>query len=180
MTYRGTIQRSHVACLLAMVIVACGCSTPHSPDVQVQIVGFGTIETVGLVMRADETSSVGAKLGGAKAMRVVAETQRIPLRPGVSYGIAFKVIKAPSEEVALKAVLRSSSPCTLKSSGQTVYHNDSVLRVKVGQLRHLAARIPASERESHCVGDSQAGTDTFQLWFDGKKVAEKTFEIYRP
>lgn len=162
-----------------LAILAHGCISSTAPPVLLRLTAYGIIESERVVMRADETSSVGAKRADATAMRISTSTDRIPLRPGISYGVAFRVIEAPSPEVRLNAVVRTSSPCVLKSTGEVVHHNDSVLTVRVGQLRHLGARIPASGSENHCRGDPRPGTDTFELWFEGRKLAEKTFEVYR-
>lgn len=166
-------------CTTLLAILLGACAPIAQPPMMLEVTGYGVIESERVAMRADETSSVGAKRADAGAMRIAASTTRIPLRPGLSYGIAFRVIRAPVQEVRLKAILRTSSPCVLKSSGETVYHNDTVLTVQVGQLRHLGARIPASANENHCAGEPRPGIDTFELWFEGWKLAERTFEVYR-
>lgn len=157
------------------VLTACASDAP----VALQIAGYGIIDSERVVLRIDETSTVGARRADARSMQVAVTTERIPLRKGLSYGIAFRVMRAPTQEVQLKGVLRTSSPCVLKHSGKVVYHNDSILTVRIGQLRHLGARIPASESENHCIGEPQPGTDTFELWFEGRKLVEKTFHVYR-
>ena len=157
------------------LLTACASDAP----VTLQIAGYGIIESDRVVMRIDKTSTVGAKRADARSMQVAVTTERIPLRKGLSYGIAFRVMRAPTQEVQLKGVLRTSSPCLLKDSGKVVYHNDSVLTVRIGQLRHFGARIPASESENHCIGEPQPGTDTFELWFEDQKLVERTFHVYR-
>ena len=156
-----------------------GCATIDEGEVVLEVVGYGIIENEGVTVRADETSSIGAKRVDGRAMRIAAMTDRVPLRPGLSYGIAFRVSRAPRPEVPIKAVLRTSASCVLKTSGEVVHHNDTLLIVKVGQLRHIGARIPASESENPCVGDPGPGTDTLELYFEERKLAERRFEVYR-
>lgn len=161
------------------ILFMTGCAVPSEPRVVLQLAGYGIIESTRVTMRADETSSVGAKRADAQSMHISVTADRVPLRPGLSYGVAFRVTRAASPTVRIRAVLRTSSACVLKTSGEVVYHNDTVLTVAVGELRHLGARIPASQSENHCVGDPQPGTDTFELYFEDKKLAEKTIEVYR-
>ena len=162
-----------------IVAIIASCMPIAERPVELQVIDYGVIESERVTMRPDETSSVGAMRGASSSMRISARTSRVPLRAGLSYGLAFMVTKAPSEEVSIKGILRTSAPCVLKATGNVVYHNDTVLQVKVGELRHLGARIPASGSENHCRGEPQPGTDTFQLYFGDQKLAERTFEVYR-
>lgn len=173
-----TVLAPLIIVVAAMLVASCSADEQQLAP-SIRIVAYGIFEHDRVAMRVDETSSVGAKRGHAQGLRVAVQTDRIPLRPGLSYGIAFRVTGVPAHEVRIRAVLRSSNACVLKSSGDVVYHNDSVLTVKVGELRHIGARIPASEDEDHCVGASQPGTDTFELYLGYQKLAEKTFRIYR-
>lgn len=171
------MARSRVALVGLLLLGACQ-TVPDEPPVVLEIVGYGIIQSERVVMRKDETSSVGAELAAAQRMRVVTQTTRVPLRRGLSYGIAFRVIEAPSQEVAIRVVLRTTATCVLKESGRVVHHNDSLLTVRVGELRHVAARIPASDSENHCAGEPQPGSDTFELYFDQQKLASKSFDVY--
>jgi hypothetical protein len=165
--------------ICATLVLLCACESIPKPDVELEILAAGIIESEGEVMRADPSSSVGAQRTGARSMRVVESTALVPLRPGISYGIAFRVTRAPEESVQLRAVLKTSAPCKLKTTGEVVYHNDSVLSVRVGAVRHLAATIPATTEQNHCEGDPLPGIDTFTLLHDDKKLAEARFQIFR-
>lgn len=165
--------------MLLLAALASGCGSENVVSTaNVEVLAYGIFEHERVVVLADSTSSVGAKRAEAHGLRIATATDRIPLRPGTDYGVAFRVTGLPSEEVQVRVVLRTSSPCVLKDSGKTVYHNDSVMAVKVGQPRHVGARIPASEAENHCVGAPQPGTDTFEFYIGYAKLAEKTFHIY--
>lgn len=146
---------------------------------ELELLAAGIIESERTVMRPDGTSSVGAKRADAASMRVVQSTALVPLRPGVSYGIAFRVTRARDAVVKLRAVLHTSAPCKLKSTGEVVHHNDSELTVRVGEVRHLAARIPASPEENHCEGEPQPGFDTFSLYHGDRRLAQARFQVHR-
>lgn len=176
---RISISRWSLVGVTSTLLVLSGCTSISEAPVKLEVVGYGIFESERVTMREDETSSVGAKRADAQSMRIAATTDRVPLRPGLGYGVAFRVTEAPSPEVRIKAVLRTTAACVLKTSGEVVHHNDTILTVKVGQLRHLGARIPASESENHCVGAPQPGTDTFELYFGDRKLAEKRIEVYR-
>ena len=165
----------------ATILLLAGCGARDEPPgaQSIEIAGYGILEHERVAMRTDESSSVGAKRAGAPGLRLAVQTDRIPLRPGLSYGLAFRLTGAPTEEGRIRVVLRTSNPCVLKKSGETVYHNDTILIVKPGELRHIGGYIPASEEENHCVGDPQPGTSTFELYLGERKLADKAFHLYK-
>ena len=166
--------------MLGMFLVS-GCATHQKTAVtSIEITGFGILEYNSIRFVPDETSSVGAKLGVSKGLQISSQTTRIPIRPGLAYGVRFVVHgNPPDATVDIKVILRSTSACVLRDSGQVVYHNDSVLKVRIGETRHITARFPVSEKEDHCIGESEPGTDTFELYHGDRKLAEKTFEIIK-
>ena len=166
-----------IASLLVLLMLgSCGQNKPAVVS-SIEVVRFGLLEIVDSANTLDATSSIGAEIAHAREMRVSHQTDRIPLRPGISYGIAFVVHgTAPDGIVEIQVVLRSSSPCVLKQTGQPVYQNDTTLRVKLGEVRHVGARIAAPE-ESHCKNIPGPGFETFELRYRNRKLAEKTFEV---
>ena len=84
----------------------------------------------------------------------------------------------PEALVDLKIILRSSTPCVLKTTGEVVYHNDSILQVRIGEMRHIGAAIVSGE-ENHCRDTPEPGIETFELLYGGHKLAEKTFRLFR-
>lgn len=110
----------------------------------------------------------------------MSQTNRVPIRPGLTYGVRFVVQGNPQgAAVDIRVILRSTNACVLRETGQVVYHNDSVLKVRIGEPRHIAGRFPVSEEENHCIGESQPGTNTFELYHGGRKLAEKTFQLIK-
>lgn len=163
----------------AIVWLLCGCTSTPQPEVEIEILDAGIIESDRPVVRQDESSSVGAKRADARSLRVIQSTALVPLQPGISYGIAFRVTRAKDAVVELRAVLHTSAPCKLKTTGEVVHHNDSTLSVRVGDVRHLAARIPASTDENHCEGEPQPGMDTISLHHGDRKLAQARFQVHR-
>jgi hypothetical protein len=161
-------------------LAAClaGCApSPHPQVSTIDIVAFGELEYGGSRSGIDPTSPIGAQLALAQGVRVSHHTDRIPLRQGVAYGVAFVVRGSPpGAVVAVRVVLRSSAGCVLKATGKVVYENESTLQVRIGELRHIGGRIVAPQ-EDHCVGPPAPGTDTFELRHGGKKLAEKRFDL---
>lgn len=164
--------------IAAVALAAAGCAREEPVKPAIEILEYGILEHGRMVLRPDDSSSVGAKGGRASVIRVAAQTDRVPLRPGIGYGVAFRLTGLQTEDARIRVVLRSSVACVLKSSGQIVYQNDSVINVKVGELRHIGARIPTSEAENHCTGAPQPGTYTFELHLGDRKLAEQGFHIY--
>lgn len=154
-----------------------GCTSPRDPVVKIEVLGRGIIQTEVVSWRDDPSSSIGAKRADTRSMRIVRQTELVPLQPGVTYGMAFRVTHAPQQVVQLRAELRTSAPCRLKATGEVVYHNDSTLAVRVGEIRHLAATVPASPDENPCEGEPLPGMDTFTLSYNGSKLAEARFQV---
>lgn len=166
-------------CLAACLGVA-ACSPDRDVTVEsIDIVDYGVLEFDRAAISNDPTSSVGAQLSHATRVRVVQQTDRIPLREGLSYGVAFRVQGRPAGAVVpIKVILRGSSPCLLKQTGEVVYHNDTVLDVKLGDVRHIGGRITSGE-DNHCVETPGSGNETFELYFEDRKLAEKRFHLVR-
>ena len=169
------MTRIGIVCLLVSGLAGCT-STPDSA-VKIEVLGRGIMEKEIVAWRDDPSSSIAAKRADSRAMRIVRQTELIPLQPGLTYGIAFRVTHAPQQVVQLRAELLTSAPCRLKTTGEAVYHNDSTLTVRVGELRHLAATIPASPAENPCEGEPLPGMDTFTLSYNGNKLAEARFQV---
>jgi hypothetical protein len=167
-----------VSIVLAIVLLnACMIEQEPTPP-SVRILSYGILDYDDISLKPDQTSTLGAKLGQAHGLRVISQTDQIPIRPGLAYGIEF-VVSASTDEVELRAVQKSSNPCLLKRSGKRVYYNDSTLKVRVGQIRHIGARFPVSETERICEGGEQPGIYTFELYSGNRKLAEKHFYVYR-
>ena len=170
---------SRVTALTALCLAAGSCVPPGGISVDsIDILAFGILEFDRTTASKDPTSSVGARLVRGQKLRISQQTDRIPLRQGLSYGVAFIVNGIPSGAIAeVKVILRSSSPCVLKETGQVVHHNDSVLQVRIGELRHIGGMI-ASGDDNHCVDTPGPGTETFELHYGGRKLAEKSFHLF--
>lgn len=163
---------------MLVLLMLGGCAHDNSAIVKsIEVVGFGLLEFDDSTSSPDPTSSIGAKLAHARKIRISRQTDRIPLRVGVSYGIAFVVQgTSPDGIVEIQVALRSSSPCVLKETGELIYHNDTVLSVKLGDVRHVGATIAAPE-DSFCRNVPGPGIAKFELRYRDRKFAEKTFEI---
>ena len=168
---------NRIGTIFLLVSGLAGCTSTPDSAVRIEVLGRGIIEKEIVAWRGDPSSSIGAKRADARSMRLVRQTELIPLQPGLTYGIAFRVTHAPQEVVQLRAELKTSAPCRLKSTGAVVYHNDSTLTVRVGEVRHLAATIPASPAENPCEGEPLPGMDTFTLSYGDSKLAEARFQV---
>ena len=166
------------ATIVASLALAACTASPPSPRVSsIEIVGYGIFEYGQAVRETDATSPIGAEIARAPAIRVSVQTDRIPNRTGISYGIAFVVRGEPSgAPVDIRVVLRSSAGCVLKATGALIHENASTLQVKLGELRHIGGRIVPPD-EDHCTSRPAADTETFELYYSGHKLAEKRFEL---
>lgn len=181
-TLLNTVRPWSTITVYTVLILGCaailGCSSKEPIRVQaIRIIQYGIMEYGGALSQKDKTSSIGAEVSRASAVRIVVPTDRIPLREGLSFGIAF-VAEGPASSltVPVTVILKSSHPCVLRSTGETVYQNDTVMDVLMGVPRYVGGRI-VSEKENLCVGRSQPGPETFEIYYAGKKYAEQRFEI---
>lgn len=159
-----------------MIILGCIAKDPDRVQA-INIIQYGIMEYRGAVAENDKTSSIGAEITRAPEIKIAIPTSRIPLREGLSYGIAF-VVEGPaaSQPIPVNVILRSSHPCVLRTTGAVVYQNDTVLNVRVGIPRYIGGRI-VNGKESPCVGPSVPGIATFEIYYAGKKYAEQKFLI---
>jgi len=171
---------SRIFVVIGMFLVS-SCATNQETAVNsIEITGFGILGYYSVRTEPDETSSVGAKLGAAKGLQLSSQTTRIPIRPGLAYGVRFVVHgNPPDATVDIRVILRSTNACVLRDTGRVVYQNDSVLKVRVGETRHIGGRFPVSKEEDHCIGEPQPGTDTIELYHGDRKLAERTFQIIK-
>ena len=64
---------------IIVAVLLASCSAEQEPAVPaIHIVGYGILEHDRIAMQADETSSVGAKIGRAQGLRVGTQTDQIP------------------------------------------------------------------------------------------------------
>ena len=167
-----------IATLIVLLTVGgCRGQTDRAPVQSIEVIGFGLLDIEDSTKGIDATSSVGADLAHARKISISRQTDRVPLRLGLSYGIAFVVHgAAPGGMVDIQVVLRSTSPCVLKQTGEPVYRNDTILHVKFEEVRYVGATI-ATPEDSHCKNVPGLGIETFELRYRDRKFAEKTFEL---
>lgn len=170
--------RRRVVCV---AVALAGCAPPSEPEVSaIDIVGFGILEHGAEQTGKDPSSPLGAQITRAQGLRIGQRTDRIPLREGLAYGVAFVVRGGREGAVApIDVRLRSSTPCVLKTSGETVYENATTLSVRIGEVRYIGGRIP-SAAEDHCANPQRPGTSTFVLFHRGRQFAEKRFHLVAP
>ena len=169
--------RAIVRVSAALALAACSSDDGVRVD-SIEIVAYGVLEFETAVSGKDPTSSVGAPLSHAARIHVVRQTDRIPLREGLLYGVAFVLRGRPAGAgVPVKVVMRSSRPCVLKQTRQVVYHNDTTLDVRIGDLRHIGAKITSGD-DNLCVDPVGPGIETFEFFYQDRKVAEQKFDVY--
>ena len=144
----------------------------------IEIEEFGIFNYRSIRTELDEMSSAGSKLGLAKGLHVLSKTNRIPIRGGLAYGVRFVVHGDPQNTtIDIKVILRSTNACILRATGRVVYQNDSVLKVRIGEPRHVGGRFPLSDEENDCIGAPRPGTTTLELYYGNRKLAYKEFQI---
>ena len=170
-------QWGRVFAICALLLAACSASPPSPKVSSIDIIEYGIFEYGQAVRETDTTSPIGAEIARASVIRVSAQTDRIPNQTGISYGIAFVVRgEPPGAPVDIRVIVRSSAGCVLKTTGALIHENASTLQVRLGEGRHIGARIVPPQQD-HCTGRPRTNAETFELYYRGEKLAEKRFEL---
>lgn len=99
----------------------------------------------------------------------------------VGFGIlradATTSAKDPTSTVGA-SMARSQKIRIVRQTDDIPFKRDTVLPVRIGEVRHIGGRI-ASGEDDHCVEPPGPGAETFEFQIGGRKLAEKTFELFR-
>lgn len=146
-------------CFWVLVILGFVLTTPAmlvAADVNnIEILGYGTY-----------------KVGIAK---IIKETNKIPAIKDLAFGFQYIVHGKPlSEKVKLKSlIIFPESGLMNPKTGEAGYKYEGIIYAKIGKIKRFGYVF----REEWLM---VPGNWTFQIWYEGKKLAEKTFTVYIP
>jgi hypothetical protein len=145
-----------------------------------EITGFGILSYEFVSHGRDETSGAGAVRTIAREVRLEIETDRVPIRPDLAYGVRYVVRGSPHGAlVDIKLIRKYSRPCR-RPDGSEVHELDSVWKVRIGEVAFNGERFPLPGEERSCLNDAEPGTMLIELHHGGRKLGEKRFFLYRP
>jgi len=123
--------------------------------------------------RVEEKGSVTGYRTIIKNVNVVEQTNRIPATIGTRFGMSYRITGSP-EGYGIKLTKKMRLP-GLKDpkAGKVIYSSEYELERPIGRLLYTGYTF---EEEWECV----PGEWTIEFWYGGKKLAEKTFTVYRP
>jgi len=123
--------------------------------------------------RVEEKNSVLGYRTIIKNVKVVEQTDRIPSTIGTRFGLRYRITGSP-EGYGIKITKKMSFP-GLKDpkADKVISSSEYELERPIGRLLWTGYTF---EEEWECV----PGEWTIGLWYGGKKLAEKTFTVYRP
>lgn len=145
-----------------------------------EITGFGIMSYEFVSHGKDESSRTGAVRTIAREVRLEIQTDRIPIRPDIAYGLRYVVKGSPlGALVDIRMVRKYSRPCR-RPDGSAAHELDSVWKVRIGEVSFQGERFPLPGEERSCVNDAEPGTVLIELYHEGRKLGEKMFFTYRP
>jgi hypothetical protein len=145
-----------------------------------EITGFGIVSYEFVSHGRDETSRAGVVRTLARDVRLEIQTDRVPIRPDLAYGLRYIVKGSPhGAPVDIRMVRKYSYPCR-RPDGTVLHELDSVWRVRIGEVAFNGERFPLPGEERSCLNAAAPGTVLIELHHEGRKLGEKTFFTYRP
>lgn len=118
----------------------------------------------------------GAVAGTEKivtGMRLAAQTRTIPAAKGVSFGYRFVLVGAPAGAVApLRMVTIFPSPMINPESGQSSASSENDIGLSIGAVGYAGYSMDNEWEVLPRVW-------TFQIWSQGRKLAEESFTVQK-
>ena len=139
----------------------------------IEIVEYG-IYRAKKVTSVEDKNVVGGSRDAIENFILVSQTNKIPATIGTRFGFRYVIKGEPKGAViTLKMVGKYPAP-GLKSPGdkRPHYYDQYSLRVAVGD----SFTSYSFDEEWELV----TGDWTFEIWYEGRKLAEKIFTVYKP
>lgn len=133
------------------------------------ILSAGIIDYEKVSERSVETVSTG-KVETIQNIIIVEETDIIPHRKGIRFGIRYIINGSPQGTVVPVTIKAIHPPMLNKSTGEMTEVSEWQSNSKIGVPRHFGHGY---EEE----GDMPQGKYTFQVYYQGKKMLEKSFIV---
>jgi hypothetical protein len=163
---------------LAAVLTAASCSiAPLAVQAQishVEIVEFG-IYTARVVRREEAPGTAAGKSQLLADIVLRESTDRVPLALGTYFGMRYVVRGNPEgAQVKLTRVTRFPPPgLTNPATGRTVAVERTERQPVIGRRAYAGFSFDVE-------WELVPGTWTFELWDGERKLAEKSFQVFRP
>ena len=112
----------------------------------------------------------------SKVEKLIKQTDRVPAQIGTTFGFRYQIKGKPKEgrvEFVVKVIIPKPG-LTNPKTGKT-FHTLTFLKkkVKIDKIHHEFLTFEEK-------WDLVPGKWEIQIWHEGKKVAEKTFTVYKP
>jgi hypothetical protein len=169
---RNTLKGIFFCIGLALLIgYGCAAAPPKAENLSAKILDYGIYNEEVREIIKDESVPGGTR--GSARYSLIEETNKIPAKLGISFGFRYKLYGVP-EKSKLKFKRLFFFPkqgLTDKGKGRTYYKaqldDELIVRetMEIGyKFEHPWELVP--------------GKWSFQVWYEGKKLAEKTFTVY--
>jgi len=142
-------------------------------NIQVRIESFGII-SVKIKGKIASPDSATGYINIYEETTLVKQTDRIPLRKGLGFGISFSIISNLKEEtVALRQIIRFPPPgITNPAKNQTLLFHEKLLEYKTGEIH---GNTYCFEQDYEMI----PGEWKYEYWYGDSKLAEKVFFVER-
>ena len=126
-------------------------------------------------VQSSTRDSQGVQQNISTNFRLAAGTDKIPVRPGVRFGLLYKVVGSPGGgTVSLKKVV-VYPPGGLNSPAkpQPITRSETTLSPKIGEIAYTGYRLDDP-------WELVRGLWTIELWYNDRKLAEQRFTLVAP
>lgn len=162
---------------LPLVLLVAASLTPpaYAADVSaVVITHYGTIQDKGVDRTVKAPGTISGRVTLMKDARLVEQTDRIPATMGTQFGVFYNVIGEP-EGAKVPLTIKFTTP-GLRGPGakEPRYVEQWEATSEIGEK--VSWTYYAFEHEWELV----PGTWTIELYYKDRKLAEQSFEVYKP
>ena len=157
---------------LALIVgYGCAAAPPKEENVSAKILDYGIYDEKVEEILKDESVPCGTR--GRVRYSLIEETDRIPAKLGTSFGFRYNLYGVPEKtKLKLKRIfIFPKQGLTDIAKGKTHYNAQLDDELTVRENMEIGYKF---EHQWELV----PGKWSFQIWYEGKKIAEKSFTVY--
>lgn len=163
-------MRWTLAVLLSITLAA-----PAHAALQVEILEFGYYEVQAEGERFQDPNATSGAVVSAPTVKLLQQTDIIPIEPGRMFGFRFRVIGFPMrQEIEIREVVTHPAMIKPDKKKSTGFESRMGLNVQHGTVTDYAGYRLDHDYEM------VEGEWIFEFWYEDKKILEKKFTTVKP
>lgn len=162
---------------ISLTLALLGLASAHAQSARIDRIeiferGIFQSETVKSV---DDPSAAIGKRDVVTKERLVRDTTDVPAQLGIEFGIRYRIIgPRRGDQVSVIGVTKfPAQGLRNPARSETQFRDESVATETIGGSSYLGHRFDEA-------WEAVPGTWTFEIWQGNQKLAEQSFNVYRP